>query len=448
MEPNDKNKTGKEVLELLKELAEVQSTKALLSAKIFVEKGKQKVDEKVGNLKQSILDQAKLYGQKADKVIKEYELNSVERNTILGEYKSVLDEINKKYEEPLKIAIAEKNEFEEWEADDMSEQSFFQDRKNDIKESEGYKEYSKKREILVKEIKSDLDKGNFEEAKLKTDALKEFDVNPNENPAVYYEAKIKPIKEERKELKEVIELCNSEIEKITAERDAEIEKVVAERDSKLLALNDKQTPFRRLAFGILNRINGAKRFKDNVIDKVNDNIAIIRDEVLPKVEKKVAEKSEQFANKIIEKKNEMLEEMKETGETVKEFSEKVKGSITKTGKQIGENFNKAKDGASKKINEGIEYAKEGVSYIKDSVESNVKKAGESVKDTANNIRTSVKENVIDKGKQSFNDIVMRGRNAKINVLQKLNDSIQNSIDKSIEKNNQMKAKGLVTNEGR
>ena len=43
---------------------------------------------------------------------------------------------------------------------------------------------------------------------------------------------------------------------------------------------------------------------------------------------------------------------------------------------------------------------------------------------------------------------MRGRNAKINVLQKLNDSIQNSIDKSIEKNNQMKAKGLVTNEGR
>ena len=89
-----------------------------------------------------------------------------------------------------------------------------------------------------------------------------------------------------------------------------------------------------------------------------------------------------------------------------------------------------------------------MSYIKDSVESNVKKAGESVKDTANNIRTSVKENVIDKGKQSFNDIVMRGRNAKINVLQKLNDSIQNSIDKSIEKNNQMKAKGLVTNEGR
>ena len=117
--------------DLLKQLAEIQAANAKVNWQIFVKEGKEQVQEKVQSVKDEILEQAKIYGQKIEKIEQQYSINKEEEGSIIEQYRKVLSDINKEYGEQLKNIIAEKQEWQTEEQEAMVNQKKLQNERKE-----------------------------------------------------------------------------------------------------------------------------------------------------------------------------------------------------------------------------------------------------------------------------------------------------------------------------
>ena len=111
MENDDSNKK-QNIINLLREYVQIQMVNGYLSAKIMGKEGMEQVSSKLTSAKNEIVASAKSYGTKAQQIAKETTTIREDKQTVLGEYKKVLDEINNEYNENLKNIIASKEDAE------------------------------------------------------------------------------------------------------------------------------------------------------------------------------------------------------------------------------------------------------------------------------------------------------------------------------------------------
>lgn len=122
--------SAKELLALIKELAQIQAYNAMISAQIFAREGKNQINDKANDMKDKIMQQAVIFGQKAKKVEETYSLNKENKSNILQEYKESLLEIQEQYEIRNQAILRERTDWQnEEQATMLKEHELKQNRK-------------------------------------------------------------------------------------------------------------------------------------------------------------------------------------------------------------------------------------------------------------------------------------------------------------------------------
>lgn len=316
--------SAKELLALIKELAQIQAYNAMISAQIFAREGKNQINDKANDMKDKIMQQAVIFGQKAKKVEETYSLNKENKSNILQEYKESLLEIQEQYEIRNQAILRERTDWQNEEQATMLKEHELKQNRKKIKKSPQYDEQMKQEKALAKEIKKALDKGDLDTVTEKNEELKRLKAR---NPLTRCEQEIGRVQKLRKEIQQMIVLCEKELENCEKDRNNRIEEATQDKDNKLMEIK-KQNVFQKIAGGFMNKINGAKRFKDNVIKKVAEKVGYIKNEKFPEIKQDTAEKISSFKDGMRERKEQILDKGRETKEQLMQKAEaKLKESI-------------------------------------------------------------------------------------------------------------------------
>lgn len=160
---NDNDK----IVDLLQQLLTIQTSIIELICLIFTKEGQQFVEEKYKNTENILMHQAKLYGQKPEKVKEKYK-------TDLKKYKDALKSINDVFEGRLKNIIVEMNKYQiNVYKSIIAQSSLVIDRKK-IMDSPEYEQFKKQEEKLIIQIDKYIDSEKQDKAETKMQELKEL----------------------------------------------------------------------------------------------------------------------------------------------------------------------------------------------------------------------------------------------------------------------------------
>lgn len=306
---NEKEQENKpKLIQMLMELAELQAVNMKLQAAIFLREARNQVDEKVSNAVQSMQESAKAYGRKAEKLAQEYAEGKQGKEDVISRYEECLEDINEEYADELKQIFEEQQELQEYDMDLANKEYELKQDKKAVAKSPEYKEFRTKIENLKKEAKQALNSGRFEVAEQKSAELRELEEN---NPLTKINSQIESAREERRVIRDQLKECKMQIEECKNQRFEAIEEATRDKNTELENLN-KTTGVRRVLGAILNRLNGANRFKNMVIDAMEGKVNEISTEVLPKVRAAV-EKGTEESKKRAQNVREGITEMAEAG---------------------------------------------------------------------------------------------------------------------------------------
>ena len=342
MENDDSNKK-QNIINLLREYVQIQMVNGYLSAKIMGKEGMEQVSSKLTSAKNEIVASAKSYGTKAQQIAKETTTIREDKQTVLGEYKKVLDEINNEYNENLKNIIASKEdaEIERQEGDALEVE--MRSRRAIVKKSPEYQKFCARYNITKKELMEAVEKKDFETVNKKNEELKKLH---EESPTKKYSDTIKKIKVSRRKLDEMIESCEQEIEECRIDRTNKINEASEDRNVQLANIK-KQNIFQKAVGNIINKFNGAKKFSDVVVGKLVDKVGKIRNENIPAIKENLRQKSMNVVakagnevaiarNGISNVKDFTLNKAKETGDRIVTVKDQVaeNGRTTYKGLQL------------------------------------------------------------------------------------------------------------------
>lgn len=348
LETNDNTQnnqvTTKELLALIKELAQIQMYNTIISAQIFAREGKEQIDDKVNEMKDKIMEQAGIFGQKARKVEETYNLNKETKNNILQEYRESLAQIEEQYEIRSQAILQERRDCQDEEQATMLKENELKQNKKQMKKSPQYIEQVREEKALAKEIKKALDEGDLDTVTAKNEELKRLKAK---NPLMKCDQEIEKIQQQREQIQQMISLCEQELENCENDRYNSIEQVTQDKDNKLMEMK-KQNILQKIAGAVMNKINGAKRFKDNVIQKVAEKVGYIKNEKYPEIKRSTSEKVSSFKENISEKKEQILDKGRETKEQLMQKAEaKLRESIEQSKEQNAQYRLAYADGAEK-----------------------------------------------------------------------------------------------------
>lgn len=302
--------TTKELLALIKELAYIQMCNTMISAQIFARAGKDQIDDKVNGMKDKIMKQAEVFGQKAKKVEETYNLNKESKNNILQEYRESLELIEEQYEIRSQAILQERSDCQDEEQATMLKENELKQNRKQIKKSPQYIEQVREEKALAKEIKKALDEGDLDTVTVKNEELKRLKAK---NPLMKCDQEIEKIQQQREQIQEMISQCEQELENCEEDRYNSIEQVTQDKDNKLMEMK-KQNIFQKIAGAVMNKISGAKRFKDNVIQKLAQKVRNIYNEKYPEISRDTSEKINSFRESMGKGKDKTLDKGRETKE--------------------------------------------------------------------------------------------------------------------------------------
>lgn len=376
MEKIEEDKKAK-LIQLLKELAEIQANNMKLQVAIFVREAKNQVNMKTTEFVESIQESARNFGPKARKfaetLIENYkEGNNTEAENIIDRYQKALEDINEAYSSELKGLLEKKSKLQEEEIRSIQLEAKRREDRKKLKDSREHRNDLDK----IKELKSIIRRarisGETEYAEEQTSFLKKF---IEERPITNVGNKIREARENRRKIRRELKECEKEIKDCRRRRDEDIKRVTSEKNRELAS---SATPIRRFLGSILNRINGVNNFKNIVLKKMEDRIDTIRTEDIPKIKENIEKRKIEISKRLQEAQN----TARETVETGKEKITEAKETAVETGKTI------------------IEKGKEGVASV-----------------------TSY-------GKYTFNSIIQKGHDIKGMIISKIQEEIANSREKN------------------
>lgn len=287
--------------------------------------------------------------------------------------------------------------------------------------------------------------------------------NEKQNIVKHGSIKIQNIEQRREIILAGIASCEDEILKCFEERNEAIENVDMQKNNQL-AVIEKQTTFQKIIGRIGNMFNGAKKFQNEVINVVSANISRIKDEEFPRIKEEVEIRMVEFSiemyNTRMERKDKIEQQKIEMAELKAE--RKAQREERKTQKQEAreERRNQIETEKAERIAQREERkaqreaareerrtqraeAREEERIQKEAVkaEKTAQRAERKAqrKEDWDKFRNGVKNRT----QHTIETISAKGREAKLAILEKANDSLQKAIEKSMTAN-QEKSGRLAT----
>ena len=202
---NDSSNMTQEYLEIVKRMDEIQKQLKILEDKIFQKEGKAQIGQKVTNMKNKIMQQGAVLGQKAKKIEEIYKLNKETKDNILQQYKDSLAEIDNHYRKVYQAILRQKAKNEEQEQVTILKEHQLKNNRKKIKKSPQYAEHIKQEKALAKEIKKALDKGDLDTVAVKNEELKQL---KSKNPLALCDKEIETTQKQRLYIQQLINRCD------------------------------------------------------------------------------------------------------------------------------------------------------------------------------------------------------------------------------------------------
>lgn len=433
---DEQNKDTEEQIkftQLLKELADTQVTLAKINAQLAIRESKDQIETIVDSKSKELIEQAKKFGAKLEKIEQEYANQNADREGIVEEFEKRLAEASEEYDKILQDIMEKKAQFELDENGILLEQ-----KRNKVKMAAENKEFAKTKQRLEKEIVQALKSGDMSTLQQKTEELKSHIEN---NPTDISRAHAQELQARREEIKQVIESCKNEYEQIMAERKKMLEEISSNKNKQLMTI-PKQNIFAKALGNIFNKFNGTKKFVKGVIEPLKTQIGQIRNEEIPKIKSEIDSKRKTFLDKAVQKRADIE---KSVEEKVEGYAEKLantqenavqKVSLFKKAMLEYADMAKAKVGETKEnmaftvkdkiedaqifISNKLANAKEAVAKRKEAilVGVNQKKA------QAIQVAQTTKDNVIQFGKDTRGMIITGVDNSKKVVTTYVKDTME------------------------
>ena len=311
---DEQNKDTEEQIkftQLLKELADTQVTLAKINAQLAIRESKDQIETIVDSKSKELIEQAKKFGAKLEKIEQEYANQNADREGIVEEFEKRLVEASEEYDKILQDIMEKKAQFELDENGILLEQ-----KRNKIKMAAENKEFAKTKQRLEKEIVQALKSGDMSTLQQKTDELKKHIEN---NPTDISRAHAQELQARREEIKQAIESCKNEYEQIMAERKKMLEEISSNKNKQLMTI-PKQNIFAKALGNIFNKFNGTKKFIKGVIEPLKTQIGQIRNEEIPKIKSEIDSKRKTFLDKAVQKRADIE---KSVEEKVEGYAEKL-----------------------------------------------------------------------------------------------------------------------------
>ncbi len=292
---DEQNKDTEEQIkftQLLKELADTQVTLAKINAQLAIRESKDQIETIVDSKSKELIEQAKKFGTKLEKIEQEYANQNADREGIVEEFEKRLAEASEEYDKILQDIMEKKAQFELDENGILLEQ-----KRNNVKMAAENKEFAKAKQRLEKEIVQALKSGDMPTLQQKTEELKSHIEN---NP-------------------QAIESCKNEYEQIMAERKKMLEEISSNKNKQLMTI-PKQNIFAKALGNIFNKFNGTKKFVKGVIEPLKTQIGQIRNEEIPKIKSEIDSKRKTFLDKAVQKRADIE---KSVEEKVEGYAEKL-----------------------------------------------------------------------------------------------------------------------------
>lgn len=311
---DEQNKDTEEQIkftQLLKELADTQVTLAKINAQLAIRESKDQIETIVDSKSKELIEQAKKFGAKLEKIEQEYANQNADREGIVEEFEKRLAEASEEYDKILQDIMEKKAQFELDENGILLEQ-----KRNKVKMAAENKEFAKTKQRLEKEIVQALKSGDMSTLQQKTEELKSHIEN---NPTDISRTHAQELQARREEIKQAIESCKNEYEQIMAERKKMLEEISSNKNKQLMTI-PKQNIFAKVLGNIFNKFNGTKKFVKGVIEPLKTQIGQIRNEEIPKIKSEIDSKRKTFLDKAVQKRADIE---KSVEEKVEGYAEKL-----------------------------------------------------------------------------------------------------------------------------
>lgn len=304
-----------DIAKLLKEYTMLKANIAKVKSAKYITAQKDSVQESINQFTNYITNTATRYGQSINETSEAYKLKE--------EYEGHIKEIRNTFENMHKEIFRKKLMLEMKEI-----------KVNLQLMKEGYSSHV----INYDEMEQNAKDGNFDNEEVednKTFKKEKLQIRKNEI-----------IKEQ--------EECEKQLEECEKEMKERLKFASAMREDKFHKLNDgylvvlkKKNMFTR-AFGwILNKVNGAQRFSNDILEPLKRGINDLKENKIPKIKKEVKEKTEKYIGK---NKEEILEiEIEDSNE------EKETGKIQEAKDYVSDKYNSVKETVENKLNVAKEY---------------------------------------------------------------------------------------------
>ncbi len=347
------------ILSLIKQLSEIQISKAIVTTKIFAT---QQIPMATEKMKNTIREKAKPYGKKAEAIAEEYMNNKQENKNVIQQYKESLEAIEKEYQERVGFVITNRRKFEEAEQESAAKEKNLRQDRQKIAASTEYTRHLQEEEEALKKLDEALRQNDMDVILARKD---EYEALKQQNPITRCSQAIRDERERRQKIQDVLTMCDEVIVKCEEDRTNTINEATSDKNNKL-AVIEKQPIMKRIVGNIFYRINGAKKFTKDVIERVQETNYHINDEVLPAVKERMSEGIDKAIDTINEKGRPLVERGMDKA---KEVGRKAWDKTKETGIQFAQNRK-----------EDWEYIKEAKEQMMQKLEANLLEAIKSGKE--------------------------------------------------------------------
>lgn len=400
---DEQNKDTEEQIkftQLLKELADTQVTLAKINAQLAIRESKDQIETIVDSKSKELIEQAKKFGAKLEKIEQEYANQNADREGIVEEFEKRLAEASEEYDKILQDIMEKKAQFELDENGILLEQ-----KRNKVKMAAENKEFAKTKQRLEKEIVQALKSGDMSTLQQKTEELKSHIEN---NPTDISRTHAQELQARREEIKQAIESCKNEYEQIMAERKKMLEEISSNKNKQLMTI-PKQNIFAKALGNIFNKFNGTKKFVKGVIEPLKTQIGQIRNEEIPKIKSEIDSKRKTFLDKAVQKR----------ADIEKSVEEKVEG--------YAEKLANAKEAVAKRkeaILVGVNQKKAQAIQVAQTTKDNVIQFGKDTRgmiitgvDNSKKVVTTYVKDTMETGKRTYRGIINKGYEIKSNMIE-------------------------------
>lgn len=273
-------------LEKMSSLMEIENALTSIDVALYLKAHNENINNKINSIGSIIDNKAKVYGQKEEKYIEE-------KKNILTNFEQAFYGIKEEYDIQYANIQLEKQELEaDLKIFASNHQNLVFEKKMTY-QSEEYQKYLHKKKTLE----------DARDNALKLEEFNKYDKELEElvDPIIVMNMKIADNKEKYEECEKLLKECHNFIEECKEKSFVEIGSVYDGNSSELMKV-EKQNAFQKMFLPIVNKINGTKKFKNNVISKFLAESEIMKNEKVSTINKTTRENTIKYIGKINEMK--------------------------------------------------------------------------------------------------------------------------------------------------